>query len=92
MEEVRMSIEYCFNCDRHFDTDWQIDCPTCPIEPELVFNPASFEAPIELENEEEIEVTVECPMCDHPNVPMGQLGSLMHYRCRDCGVDYNEEV
>ena len=33
----------------------------------------------------------ECPMCDAVNEPMGELGSLIWYRCRDCGAEYSVE-
>lgn len=31
----------------------------------------------------------ECPACGGPGVPLGGLGKLMWYRCRDCGLDFN---
>lgn len=36
-------------------------------------------------------ITTFCPICDAENGPMGQLGNLVHYRCRQCGMDYNQE-
>lgn len=30
-----------------------------------------------------------CPMCDGPGVLLGQLGQRVHYRCRNCGMDYS---
>lgn len=32
-----------------------------------------------------------CPMCDFFNGPMGSLGSLIWYRCRSCGMEYNHQ-
>lgn len=31
-----------------------------------------------------------CPMCKRPNAgnKLGRLGQLIHYRCRDCGMQY----
>jgi len=29
-----MSIEYCHNHDRHYDTDWEENCPVCEDETE----------------------------------------------------------
>jgi transcription elongation factor Elf1 len=35
-----------------------------------------------------------CPQCDHEQDEaecfLGQLGTLTHYRCRYCGMDWNE--
>lgn len=33
-----------------------------------------------------------CPQCDGPGVLLGQLGDKIHYRCRNCGVDFNESI
>lgn len=30
-----------------------------------------------------------CPGCGHANEPMGHLGRMAHYRCRNCGGDYS---
>lgn len=31
-----------------------------------------------------------CPCCDSPTATfLGCLGTLAHYRCRDCGADYS---
>ena len=30
-----------------------------------------------------------CPACDEVNYPMGTLGSIIHYRCRACGLEYS---
>ncbi len=40
--------------------------------------------------------TVQCPACnrvqpEHECV-MGTLGSLVHFRCRGCGMDFSREV
>lgn len=31
-----------------------------------------------------------CPACDGQGEPLGALGSLMHYRCRQCGWTWSE--
>jgi tRNA(Ile2) C34 agmatinyltransferase TiaS len=33
--------------------------------------------------------TPACPVCPGHGVPLGQLGPLRWYRCRDCGIDFN---
>ena len=34
-----------------------------------------------------------CPVCGkEENEPLGVLGRLIHYRCRDCGYEYHEEM
>lgn len=30
-----------------------------------------------------------CPSCGHANTPMGSLGRMQHFRCRQCGGDYS---
>ncbi len=30
-----------------------------------------------------------CPICPGQGVPLGTLGRLRWYRCRDCGMDFN---
>ena len=30
-----------------------------------------------------------CPVCPGRGMPLGQLGRLRWYRCRDCGIDFN---
>lgn len=30
-----------------------------------------------------------CPMCSCSNAPLGALGNLVHYQCRDCGILYS---
>ena len=31
-----------------------------------------------------------CPLCAGPLTPLGQLGTVSHFRCRDCGADCSE--
>jgi len=33
-----------------------------------------------------------CPMCSGEGQPLGQLGNLMHYRCRNCGMQFSQEA
>jgi transposase-like protein len=34
-----------------------------------------------------------CPACGSPYaVEMGELGNRIHYRCRDCGMDYSMTI
>ncbi len=32
-----------------------------------------------------------CPECGGPGIYLGQLGYLMHFRCRNCGVGFSEQ-
>lgn len=32
-----------------------------------------------------------CPCCGAYAYPLGQLGRLMHYRCRACGATFHED-
>ena len=31
----------------------------------------------------------QCPACSGPGVELGILGPTIHYRCRDCGIDFS---
>ena len=33
-----------------------------------------------------------CPMCQVENLPMGQIGTSIHFSCRDCGWWWSEEM
>jgi hypothetical protein len=33
--------------------------------------------------------SADCPACGGPGVPLGALGNLEHFRCRNCGIDFN---
>jgi tRNA(Ile2) C34 agmatinyltransferase TiaS len=33
-----------------------------------------------------------CPVCPGRGTPLGQLGRLRWYRCRDCGIDFNRRA
>ena len=33
-----------------------------------------------------------CPICDGPGILLGTLGKLTHFRCRDCGMDFNMDT
>lgn len=37
------------------------------------------------------EDTRPCPLCEALNDPTGELGNLVHYNCRGCGMWYNRE-
>ena len=37
-------------------------------------------------------MTADCPMCGHPNEPIGVLGWLHHFTCRDCGWRYSRKI
>ncbi len=34
----------------------------------------------------------DCPACNGPGVAMGGLGNRLHYRCRDCGIDFSTDA
>lgn len=36
--------------------------------------------------------TPHCPACSGPGVLLGSLGSLRHFRCRDCGIDFSRSI
>lgn len=33
-----------------------------------------------------------CPVCPGRGMPLGQLGRLRWYCCRDCGIDFSRKV
>ncbi len=33
-----------------------------------------------------------CPVCPGHGVPLGQLGPLRWFRCRDCGIDFSRRT
>jgi len=33
-----------------------------------------------------------CPACDGEGEVLGQLGNLIHYRCRACGMDFSTDA
>lgn len=33
-----------------------------------------------------------CPECGQENAPLGKLGNLLHYRCRNCGMMFNKKI
>lgn len=33
-----------------------------------------------------------CPVCEGPLMFLGQLGNLVHARCRNCGADFSWEA
>lgn len=45
-----------------------------------------------LEHNDELE-PYECPMCGCPDrILLGQLGTVVHTRCRDCGLQYATDL
>ncbi len=36
-----------------------------------------------------LDETTECPACGGEGEFLGQLGSITHLRCRDCGCDFH---
>jgi hypothetical protein len=38
---------------------------------------------------QEYEENPECPACGGPGMELGALGNLTHYRCRNCGMEFN---
>ena len=41
---------------------------------------------------EELRDPHECPACEGPLVPLGNLGRRGHYRCRSCGIQLSVEL
>lgn len=41
--------------------------------------------------EAEVETPEYCPMCDGESYKLGQLGNLVWYKCRMCGMQFNIE-
>ena len=75
-----MSIVYCDNCDRMYDSDYDVTCPLCTADDE-----------VDLDEDEE-EKALACPFCSEMNAPMVvDFGGRTHYRCRNCGIDYSVE-
>lgn len=33
-----------------------------------------------------------CPLCGGPGYELGALGRTRHFRCRDCGTDFSDDV
>jgi DNA-directed RNA polymerase subunit RPC12/RpoP len=34
---------------------------------------------------------VQCPVCPGEGVILGALGTRVHYRCRDCGMEFSRD-
>lgn len=34
----------------------------------------------------------DCGLCGGPGVPLGVLGQLSWFRCRNCGIDFNIRI
>jgi hypothetical protein len=45
----------------------------------------------EIMDDDSIGEVPSCPACDGPGVPLGSLGQLQHFRCRNCGIDFNSK-
>ncbi len=41
---------------------------------------------------EEVHDHVDCPACDGPGEELGCMGDRLHFRCRDCGAVFSQEV
>ena len=37
-------------------------------------------------------ISPQCPVCAGDGVPLGTLGRLRWFRCRDCGMTYNRQT
>lgn len=35
---------------------------------------------------------MECPICGGDGTELGSLGWRLHFRCRDCGMDYSVDT
>jgi len=42
--------------------------------------------------EEQYESGIYCTMCDGQAMPLGRLGRLFYYKCRDCGMDHAYQI
>lgn len=51
-----------------------------------------YQQDVPIDNDDSNIDYVHCPACDGPGVLLGQLGNRIHYRCRNCGMDFNEKV
>lgn len=40
----------------------------------------------------EAQENPECPACGGPGVPMGGLGNLEYFRCRNCGAQFSRDT
>ena len=54
--------------------------------------PAPEEKESAYENEGDEEPTSECPSCGGPGGILGQMGNRIHYRCRNCGMDFSQST
>ena len=47
-----------------------------------------------MDDDQEInrDETPDCPLCDGYGVLSGRLGHRLHFRCRQCGIDFSHEV
>jgi len=41
------------------------------------------------EDDDDEDEPAECPVCGGPGVILGTLGTRVHYRCRDCGMEFS---
>lgn len=39
---------------------------------------------------DEFDYSTDCPVCGGAGVPLGSLGSVRHFRCRQCGSDFEK--
>lgn len=45
-----------------------------------------------VESDYDEDNTEPCNMCGGPLVPLGQLGSVIHFRCRNCGMEFSRNL
>lgn len=63
--------------------DSYLSAPEDPYAEDSLFDPEAGESQYEI---------AECPVCSGPGLLLGELGSRVHYRCRNCGMDFSEHV
>lgn len=84
----------CPNCGAPiapFILEHDLRCPHCgkvPSEAKIASLNHKEAHPFELDLEDS---SAECPICGGPGMPLGRLGRRMHYRCRNCGMDFSKE-
>jgi hypothetical protein len=44
-----------------------------------------------MQYEKTYEYGIICTICDGQALPLGQVGKVSYYKCRDCGMDFGYE-